>query len=435
MTRTAQLQISSWQDIADHFPGVQPIADMEDNGEIEFRSYQALATASVLFSGYRGVVRAATGSGKTLIASAICGSFFPRKTVVMISGTALIEQTYQEFARFLGPENVGFITPDGFEPSTVTIASINTFSFYLNKKGVPVKKKTGVPIMDPKKFEKEKTRFVKYLENEVDMLMFDECHHGSADSWQDIGKATEAYYRVGLSGTPLKHDELSDMLMISLVGPVVFDLNARWLQEHSYLAKARLEIKTLDFTSEKTRKMNYQTARKELLVSNTDRHVEIASDIRAALMEPNTRMLVLTGNSVEMAESIYEELNALTRPLQRQLGYRPFEVVSGQSSSKKVTRSFERLRRGDLQCVITTKIADEGIDIPSVNLLFLVGGGKAYVAAVQRIGRGLRRKEGDGELVVRDYFTNGNKYTERHDRQRLKVYEGENFFYRIDHVD
>jgi len=432
MTKTTQLQITSWQDIADHFPGVQPIADQEVNGDIEFRSYQALATASVLFSGYRGVVRAATGSGKTLIASAICGSFLPKKTLVMISGKALIDQTHGEFKKFLGSERVGFITTDGFEPGEITIASVNTFAFYLGD--VPVKKKTGVPIMDPEKFEERKKAFLNYLKNEVDMLMFDECHHGSADSWQDIGKKTEAYYRVGLSGTPLKHDELSDMLMISLVGPVVFDLDAHWLQEHKYLAKARLEIRTLDFTTEKSRGMSYQEARKELLVSNTKRHIRIAADIKEAIVDQKTRMLVLTGNSVEMAESIYEELDALTRAYQRKIGYRPFEMVTGKMSAKKVNRAFDRLRRGDIRCVITTKIADEGIDIPSVNLLFLVGGGKAYVASVQRIGRGLRQKEDGGELLVVDYFTEGNKYTERHDRQRLKVYEAENFFYEINHA-
>ena len=424
---TTQLQISSWQQVADHFPGVQPIANLEKTGELDFRSYQALATMSVLFSGFRGVVRAATGSGKTVIASAICGAFLPRTSVVMIHGRALVEQTYNEFVRFLGKENVGYITTEGFHPGKVTIASIDTIAFYTNK----LPEKRGVPVMDPKKYNEKKKVFLKYLAQDVDMLVFDECHHSSADMFQDIGKYTRAFYRVGLSGTPLKKDELSDMLLLSLVGPITFDLNARWLQDKDYLAKAKLEIRELDYTSPTARKYSYNDARTNLLIKNQDRIVHIANDIAKVLEEPNTRLLVLTGNSVDLAESLAEELNALTRPLQRKLGYCPFALATGKMNSKKVVRAFNQLRRGDIQCVITTKIADEGIDVPDVNTLFLVGGGKAYVAAVQRIGRGLRKKKGDQELLVVDYFTLGNKYVEKHDRQRLKTYEEEDFFYEI----
>lgn len=431
MPRTATLQLQSWQQLADHFPGIQPIANLEKSGAIEFRSYQALAVSSVLFSGYRGVVRSATGSGKTLIGAAICASMFPRTSVVLVHGKALVQQTYDRFVEYLGKDNVGFATPDGFEPGPVTVASIDSIAFYMGT--VPLKKDTRVPIMDPKVFEQKQKVFVDFLANKVDMLVFDECHHGSADTWQDIGDHTDALYRVGLSGTPLKFDQLADMLMLSLVGPVVYDLNASWLQKNNFLAKARLEIRTLDYTSAKSRKYDYHEARKELLVSNQHRHVSIANDIVKALQDPNTTMLVMTGNSVEMAESIAEEVDALTGDLQRRLGYAPFALATGKMTSKKVVRAFDQLRRGDIQCVITTKIADEGLDVPNINTILLVGGGKAFVATVQRIGRGLRVKDGE-ELLVVDYFTKGSKILATHDRQRLRTYEGENFFYEVTYV-
>ncbi len=427
---TTQLQITSWQQVADHFPGLQHLANLEKTGKLEFRSYQALAVMSVLFSGFGGVIRSATGSGKTLIAAAICGAFLPKTSVVLTSGRALVEQTYNEFVTLLGKDVVGYITTEGFCPKEVTVASIDTLSFYTGT----VPKRRGVPVMDPKKFNEKKKIFLDYLANNVQMLVFDECHHSSADSYQDIGKYSKAPHRVGLSGTPLKQDELSDMLLLSLVGPITFDLNARWLQDKKYLAKARLEIRELDYTSNVTRKYSYNDARTNLLIKNQDRTVHIASDIAKALEEPETRLLVLTGNSVELAESLAEELDALTKPLQKRLGFRPFALATGKMNSKQVTRAFNQLRRGDLQCVITTKIADEGIDVPDVNTLFLVGGGKAYVAAVQRIGRGLRKKKGNQELWVVDYFTLGNKYVEKHDRQRLKTYEEEDFFYEITRV-
>jgi superfamily II DNA or RNA helicase len=423
---SAIFQITSWQQLADHFPGIQPIADLELSEDIEFRSYQAAATTTAIFSGFRGVVRAATGSGKTLISAAICGAMLPKRSVIMIHGRELVSQTYKTLTTYLGKETVGVISTDEFNPKAITIASIDTFSFYMGK--LPVNQKTRVPIMDPKEFERLADKFANYLENEIDMLVFDEVHHGSADTWQAIGKYSKAYYRVGLSGTPLKQDVLSDMLMMSLVGPVIFDLNAPWLQREGYLAEARLEIRTLDYTTPKTRGLKWQDAKKKLLVENTERTAHIAGDIAQDISAPETRLLVLTGNSVDIAENLEEELIALARPLTRKLGYRPFVMITGKTNPRKVSKAFKDLRTGDVRCVITTKLADEGIDVPNINLLYLVGGGKAYVSTVQRIGRGLRVKDGGEELLVVDYFTRGNKYLEKHDRKRLKTYEEEAFF-------
>jgi len=429
----ATFQLTSWQQLSKHFPGLQPIADLELNGDIEFRDYQAVATATAIFSGFRGVIRAATGSGKTLIAAALCGALLPKKSVIMVHGRELVAQNYRNLRSYLGRENVGVITTDEFNPKAVTVASIDTLSFYMGK--LPVNKETGVPIMDPKVFEKLANKYADYLENEIDMLVFDEVHHGSADTWQAIGKYSKAYHRIGLSGTPLKQDVLSDMLMMSLVGPVIFDLKAPWLQKQGYLANARLEIRKLDYTTPKTRGLKWQDARKKLLIENTDRTAYIAADIVNAISSPETRLLVLTGNSVEIAENLEEELIALARPLTLKLGYRPFTVVTGKVSAKKISKAFKDLRLGHVRCVVTTKLADEGIDVPNINLLYLVGGGKAYVSTVQRIGRGLRVKDGGEELLVVDYFTLGNKYLEKHDKARLKTYEEEAFFQEIKITD
>jgi superfamily II DNA or RNA helicase len=432
MPRQQNFQTTSWQEIAEVFPGVKPLADKEDSGEIEFRSYQALATLTAIFSGFRGVIRAATGSGKTLIIAGICGAMLPKKSLVMVHGRELVAQTYRALCEYLGPEQVGVISTDEYSPNLITVASIDSFGFYM---GTLPRKKTGVPIMDPKVFEQRGKQFVSLLQDDTDMLVFDEVHHGSADTWQKVGQRCQAYYRIGLSGTPLKHDILSDMLMLGLIGPVIFDLNASWLQERGYLSQARLQIKYLDYTTPEARRLDWNEARKKLLIENEHRLITIAQDISQAIQDSKTRLLVLTGNSIDIAEKLEEEVLALSRPLKRKLGRFPVKMVTGKTQSKKTTRAFEDLRNGNIRCLITTKIADEGIDVPNINLLYLVGGGKAYVSTVQRIGRGLRVKDGDEELLVVDYFTRGNKYLEKHDRKRLKTYEEEDFFKEIEKID
>jgi superfamily II DNA or RNA helicase len=225
------------------------------------------------------------------------------------------------------------------------------------------------------------------------------------------------------------------MMMLGLVGPVIFDLNAAWLQERGYLSQARLEIRYLDYTSTDSRRFDWNEARKKLLIENEDRIITIASDIVKDIQDSNTRLLVLTGNSVDIAEKLNEEVKALSLPLKRKLGYFPSKMVTGKTHAKKTTKAFEDLRKGNIRCLITTKLADEGVDVPNINLLYLVGGGKAYVATVQRIGRGLRVKDKEEELLVVDYFTLGNKYLEKHDRKRLKTYEEEDFFKEIELIN
>jgi superfamily II DNA or RNA helicase len=423
--RKVSAQLTSWEQLTESYPGLSAISNLEESEEIEFRTCQSLALVAWHLAGCRGVIRSATGSGKTLIASAIAASMLPKTSLVLVHGRQLFTQTLEQFQRFIGEENVGFITNDQFQIKPITVASIDSIGFYLGTLSAEQLKR--LPDDFPT-FHRQHQKVLKtYLKDDVDTLIFDECHHGSADTWQKIGRTCRAFYRCGLSGTPLKHDVLDDMLLMSLVGPVVFDLRTSWLQNHGYLAPARLVIRTQDWGTPTSRSLDYQEARKRLLVQNKKRWGKLATEIAYLLSEKKNKILVLTGNSVDLAEGIADELEALVDK------HRAWDMVTGQMSATKVNRAFERLKRDRLRCVITTKLADEGIDVPNVNVLLIVGGGKSYVTTVQRIGRGLRQKADGEELVVVDYFTKGNTYLEKHDRARLKTYHDEEIFNEIEH--
>jgi len=427
MSNTA-LKSPSWEDLASIFPALETIASLEKSNELELRHYQTIACTTALFHNFRGVIRSATGSGKTLITAGICGMMLPRKSLILIHGSQLVRQTHEALCSYLTEDIVGLLNSSTTEPKEVTVASIDYLHYYLQPQ-MPNSSK-GKTKERRETWLKKKAHLQEYLDT-VDMLVIDECHHSSSDLFQDLGKWSNAYYRVGLSGTPLKKDLLSDMKLMSLVGPVIFDLNSKWLQEKGFLAQARLLIKTLDLTSPSSKMYDYARARKNILVENSSRITTIAKDIVEALKDKNNRILVLTGNSVDLAIKLGKEVSALFR---RSKGRPTHLVVTGKTSAKKTNSSFEQLRTGRVKCVITTKLADEGIDVPDVNNLMLVGGSKAYVSTVQRIGRGLRKKEGGQELLVTDYFTLGNKYLEKHDKLRLKIYEEENFFTEIERV-
>ena len=77
---------------------------------------------------------------------------------------------------------------------------------------------------------------------------------------------------------------------------------------------------------------------------------------------------------------------------------------------------------------IATPIFDEGIDVPAIDVVVLAGAGKSHIKLLQRIGRGLRKKEGeDNTLVIHDFIDDTNKYLFKHSKARVAVYKDEKF--------
>ena len=66
--------------------------------------------------------------------------------------------------------------------------------------------------------------------------------------------------------------------------------------------------------------------------------------------------------------------------------------------------------------------------MPSVNCLVIANGGKSFVKTIQRIGRGLRKKDDGSMLEVLDVFDATNHYLLAHAKKRLKYYEEEDLF-------
>lgn len=476
-TPSRVVRVASWSDLAEYYPGLGVITQTKpaelsgcdeesdhlfggvtppEESKVDMRSYQLAALLAWHLAGCRGIIRSATGSGKTFMAVTAAASMLhqpsksncPLNTLVLVHGKQLVRQTYEYFCTHFGPSNVNYIADEVSvnENVHITVASIDKFTYYLSnlttaqirsncrskcecippgtsssKEKSKYKCTCGAENAVVKVHEEGKRNFKKFLKN-VDVLIFDEVHHISADTYSNLVKLCPAYYRLGLSGTPLKYSELEDIQLLSLIGPTVFDLPSAWLQERGFLAPAKLEVVSYDYTAPRTRSLGYNDARSKLLIGNRRRHSEIAKDISEALSEPNNRILVMTGNSVELAERIAQEL------AKRRVPRKIWTLVTGRLTPKRINVAFKNLRSGKIRCVIVTKLADEGIDVPDVNMVLITGGGKAYVSTVQRIGRGLRKKESGEHLLVRDYFVKGNGYLEDHDQDRLDTYEKEGFF-------
>ena len=101
--------------------------------------------------------------------------------------------------------------------------------------------------------------------------------------------------------------------------------------------------------------------------------------------------------------------------------------VQGASTIKERQKSLSILAHGLPQAIVATPIFDEGVDVPALDVIILACGGKSHIKLLQRIGRGLRRKDGDNILHVYDFLDDTNKYLLNHSEERIDVYRKEAF--------
>ena len=85
------------------------------------------------------------------------------------------------------------------------------------------------------------------------------------------------------------------------------------------------------------------------------------------------------------------------------------------------------IKEGKLKVLISTNIVDEGLDISRIECLILLAGKKSRRQLLQRIGRSLRRKEGENVVKIYDFMDYGSLHLEKHSRQRIAIYKQEKF--------
>lgn len=84
------------------------------------------------------------------------------------------------------------------------------------------------------------------------------------------------------------------------------------------------------------------------------------------------------------------------------------------------------LARGDIDVLMSFAILDVGVDVPSVGMIVLAGGGKAEVALRQRIGRGLREKKNGlpNCAFIVDVYDEFNNRLKEHSASRQAIIKG-----------
>ncbi len=148
--------------------------------------------------------------------------------------------------------------------------------------------------------------------------------------------------------------------------------------------------------------------------------------LRKILMEqisrkPDSRIIVFTNfrDSAEMITKYLAEIDGF-RP-ERFVGQANRENDRGMSQKKQI-EALERFRNGESNILVATSVAEEGLDIPSTDLVVFYEAVPSEIRAIQRKGRTGRGKMGR-VVVLMGRGTRDEGYYWASSRKEKKMYE------------
>lgn len=272
-----------------------------------------------------------------------------------------------------------------------------------------------------------------FIGNKFLLIVFDEVHHLPAPSYRQIAETYIAPFRLGLTATLEREDHL-DTDFPYLIGKTTFRITANELAKNNYLANYVIERKQTFMSEEENQKykenmavyhtclkkiglnMNsYNSFKRLIMISSRNnlarralvarnKAIDIAlnsrskmDEIRKILSEnKNIKTIIFTQHN----KLVYDISNAFLIPF-----------ITYKSSKEEREDVLGGFKDGRYKAIVTSKVLDEGIDVPDAQLGILVSGTGSSREFVQRLGRLLRPKNDNQQARLIEIVSSGTSET------------------------
>lgn len=363
----------------------------KDHPEIEtkqaflLRPYQQRAVEWAK-SGADGLIIAPAGSGKTLIASSILKHFsqFPTWTFGWLAPT---RETCQQA--------INSLNAMGVDPSRVEVRCPH-----------------------------ESVDFSK-----KNLIIVDEAKHSPAATWLKIIQSCSGL-RFGFDATPWSDDPERNEILRKLFRDTQFEIRRDELA--GVLAHATVYLSSAsDFLIQQ--KIDDHI---EKLFTDRKRYMRISQpELRAmCAWETITEIGICQNKLRNNAAIMLANCSSATGPTlvlvpRITLGEMYASNIEGSvlvhSKMAKKTRQhvMDEFRKGHIRTMIATSLADEGLDLPNVETLIMVSGGRSAQKTIQRASRALRKAPGKEMAFIHDFKDNFHPLAQAHAKKRIKCYQ------------
>lgn len=371
------------------------------------RPYQEEAVAAWKKGRWRGVIVLPTGAGKSYVAER-CIAETRRSTLVVVPTLDLLSQWYGNLRAAFG-DMVGCLGGGSHDIRDITVSTYDSAAIYLERYG-----------------------------DRFGLVIWDEVHHLPAPMYLRAAECCIAPLRLGLTATLERPDGRHEMLT-DAVGPVVYrreipelagdflapyetevvvvrlgeDELARY-QELRGVYRAFVDSHGIRmsapngwqrFLIESSRSRDGRAAFKAFLDSKriahgTERKIDVVRAIVAN--EWGRRTLIFTNDN----DTALRISRALLVP-----------VITHRTDVKERRAILDAFGAGTLNVIATSRVLNEGVDLPAAEVAIVVSGTSTVREAVQRLGR-ILRPAADKQAILYELVAEGTTESSASERRR-----------------
>ncbi len=370
--------------------------------------HQAEALHTWSNSGKRGIAVLPTGTGKTFLAIMAIQKI-GRPTLVVTPTIDLLNQWWAEL-RVAFDVPVGMVGGGTYDFQPLTVTTYDSAHLYVERWG-----------------------------HRYCLLVFDECHHLPGPSYMNAAIGSMAPYRLGLTATPERADG-QEHLLTRAIGPIIYRREIKELTG-DFLADYRVERLYVELTAEEQEQ--YRLAREQYRQFVSEQGISMSGpsgwsrfiqescrsrEGRAAFQayREQRRLALAAPAKLEVLEKLLElhrrdrvliftHDNATVYQIARK---HLVPAITHQTKAKERREILEGFHSGAYTILATSRVLNEGVDIPAANVGIVLSGTGTVTEHVQRLGR-LLRKQTDKQAHLYEVVTRGTveEYTSERRRQ------------------
>lgn len=393
--------------------GIEDASSSAQDVELKLRTsykphpYQKEAFDAWAKAGKCGTVVLPTGAGKTFVALAAIESV-GRSTLVVAPTIDLMSQWYSLLVDSFGIE-VGILGGGYHEICDITVTTYDSAYIYAGDYG-----------------------------NRFDLIVFDEVHHLPSPKFQQIPMMSTAWCRLGLTATYERQDGAHEILDF-LLGPVVYkrtikDLKGEYLSDYEIV---RIRTTLTDEEAER-----YEAAAKHYFgflksagikpfASGWAEFVKMSAydeNARKALIAKQEMKRIVTGSErkLEVLDSlikqhfadkmiIFTEHNDLVYRISREF---LIPAITHQTKARERKRILDGFKGDKFRAIVTSKVLNEGVDVPSAKIAVILSGSASPREHLQRLGRILRKGKDRRTAILYEVVTSATSETNVSARRR-----------------
>jgi superfamily II DNA or RNA helicase len=340
---------------------------------VQLREYQKEAVNSVVTEFKQGIasqlIVLPTGAGKSIIVAAVA-HHFKKRTLIIAHRQELITQMREKILLYWPEANIGICKAAQNEiDAPIVIASIQSAS-------------------QPKRLEQLKTKG-------FDVLIVDEAHHASAETYQKLIAAlgfrdNPEKLLLGVTATPGRSDGKG---INHIFHKTIFSRDIASMIDHGYLSQVigrkietacslrGLKIHAGDFAVGQLASKINVPSRNKLIVTKFQEHSA-------------QRKAVAFCADVQHCKDLADEFN--------DRGFKAAAVWGAMDKAERVS-VLSDFNKGHIQIVTSCGVLTEGFDEPSIEAIIMARPTKSRSLYIQCIGRGLRKHITKKDCLVLDF--------------------------------